>query len=322
MRQRNRQKNIPIALYRSFVTISELGSFTKAAEELRLTQSAISVQMKRLQRQVGGDLFVKQAVGVGLSELGLAVEEYARRILILNDQVMAMAGRGSRQETLYVGIQSLFAGKMLSDVLVKCAIGDNKSCQIICGSAPYLAEKLRAGYVDMALMIPPGGLERNVLAEWNEKMVWVRAPHLRPQTEHEPIPFVHREAGLIDRQVMKLLDERGLRYEVVFGAMDMGTLVAATEAGMGFLVVAERVIGGLSDTLIVAEDPVLPKIPGMRAGVFHKEGFDIKRNRKVVEAFLAAVRPPEAKLHQIIQPAVQTGTTSWPARRAGSKIKF
>ena len=100
-----------------------------------------------------------------------------------------MAGRGSRQETLYVGIQSLFAGKMLSDVLVKCAIGDNKSCQIICGSAPYLAEKLRAGYVDMALMIPPGGLERNVLAEWNEKMVWVRAPHLRPQTEHEPIPL-------------------------------------------------------------------------------------------------------------------------------------
>ena len=64
MRQRNRQKNIPIALYRSFVTMSELGSFTKAAEELRLTQSAISVQMKRLQRQVGGDLFVKQAAGV------------------------------------------------------------------------------------------------------------------------------------------------------------------------------------------------------------------------------------------------------------------
>ena len=60
----------------------------------------------------------------------------------------------------------------------------------------------------------------------------------------------------------------------------------------------------------------------MRAGVFHKEGFDIKRNRKVVEAFLAAVRPPEAKLHQIIQPAAQTGTPSWLARRAGSNIKF
>jgi DNA-binding transcriptional LysR family regulator len=172
MPHRNNQSNIPIALYRSFVVISELGSFTRAAEELNLTQSAISVQMKRLQRLVGGDLFVKQAMGVGLSELGLAVEEFARRILILNDQVMAMAGRASHQGTLYVGIQSMFAGQMLSDVLAKCAMGDNKKCQIICGSAPYLTEKLRAGYVDMALMIPPSDLQRNVLAEWTEKMVW------------------------------------------------------------------------------------------------------------------------------------------------------
>ena len=101
---RNRQSDIPIALYRTFVVISEVGSFTKAAEELKLTQSAISAQMKRLQKLVGGSLFVKQAVGIGLSDLGLWVEEYARRILILNDQVMAVAGRASHEETVYLGI--------------------------------------------------------------------------------------------------------------------------------------------------------------------------------------------------------------------------
>ena len=103
MHLHNRQGNIPITLYRSFVAISELGSFTEAAEKLNLTQSAISVQMRRLQQLVGGDLFVKQALGVGLSELGSMVEDYARRILILNDQVMAMAGRASQKETIHLG---------------------------------------------------------------------------------------------------------------------------------------------------------------------------------------------------------------------------
>src|SRR5208282_4652329 len=203
MHLHNRQGNIPITLYRSFVAISELGSFTEAAEKLNLTQSAISVQMKRLQRLVGGDLFVKQALGVGLSELGSMVEDYARRILILNDQVMAMAGRASQKETIHLGIQSLFVRKTLADVGDKCSIADNKSCQIVCAGAPSLTEKLRAGYVDLALMLPPIDLRRNVLAEWTEKMVFVKAPHHRTLAENEPVPLVHREAGLIGRRVMK-----------------------------------------------------------------------------------------------------------------------
>lgn len=320
MQSRNRQSNIAIALYRSFVVISELGSFTQAAEELNLTQSAISAQMKRLQKLVGGDLFVKQAMGVGLSDLGLAVEEYARRILALNDQVMAMAGRASHKETVYLGIQSLLVGKMLPDVLEKCSVGDNKSCQIVCGSAPYLTEKLRAGYVDMALMLPSLELRRNVVAEWQEKMVWVRAPHHRRPSEGEPMALIHREAGIIDRRVMKLLDDNGVSYRVAFSASDMATLVAAAEAGMGYLVAPERVIRSLSDSLIVAEERTLPKLPEMRAGVFHREGFDLKRNRAVAEAFLSVVRPPPAQPTLALRAATVESPSDRPLRRAGTNI--
>ena len=137
------------------------------------------------------------------------------------------------------------------------ASGDeNKSCQIICGSAPYLTEKLRAGYVDLAVMLPLSELRLNALAEWTEKMVWVRAAHLQPLDGNEPVPIVHREAGLIDRKVMKLLDEQGVPYRVTFGATDMGTLVAAVEAGMGVLVVPERVALGLPETVVIAEDRI------------------------------------------------------------------
>ncbi len=320
MQLRSRYSSIPIALYRSFVTISEFGSFTKAAEELNLTQSAISAQMKRLRRLIGGDLFVKQALGIGLSELGSMVEDYARRILILNDQVMAMAGRAVQRETIYLGIQSLFVRKTLAEVVDKCAAVDESSCQIVCGSAPSLTEKLRAGYVDLALMLHPTDLRRNVLAEWPEKMVFLKAPHRRPLAPDEPVPLIQREAGLFARKVMKLLDDHGVPYRVVFSATDMGTLVTAAEVGIGLLVAPERVVRSLSETLVVADDAMLPEIPNMRAGVFYKEGFDLKRNGAVVDAFVSAVRPVSATPARAANPSAPARPVDRPARRVGSNI--
>jgi DNA-binding transcriptional LysR family regulator len=60
MMQLRRGHNIPVVLLRSFIAISGHGSFSKAAEELNLTQPAISAQIKRLQRLVGGDLSSKR----------------------------------------------------------------------------------------------------------------------------------------------------------------------------------------------------------------------------------------------------------------------
>ncbi len=320
MQFRNRQSDIPIALYRTFVVISEVGSFTKAAEELKLTQSAISAQMKRLQKLVGGSLFVKQAVGIGLSDLGLWVEEYARRILILNDQVMAVAGRAFHEETVYLGIQSLFASKMLPDVLNKCSGNENKNCQIVCGSAPYLTEKLRAGYVDMAVMLPMSELRLNALAEWAEKMVWVRAAHLPPLNGNEPVPLVHREAGLVDRRVMKLLDEQGVPYRVAFGATDMGTLLAAVEAGMGVLVVPERValalpeFGGRRRGSDFAEDSGTPRWRFLQGRV--RSQAQSSRGGSI----FVRGRPPHARPTLATRSPGRAQPPDRPLRRTGTNI--
>ncbi len=282
-------QNIPIALLRSFVAISEQGSFTKAAEELKLTQPAISAQVKRLQRLVGGDLFVKTATGVGLSELGLSVERYARRILTLNDQVIGLAGRASRHETIYLGIQSIFAQKILSEVMNKFSVSSIGQYQFICGSGPFLAQKLKSGYVDLVFMLVQSESRRNLLTEWSEKLAWVCAPHHFPFTGDEPIPFVARENGLMDRKAMELLEDSEVPYRIVFNAVDVTTLTAAVKAGIGVMIAPERVI---PEPLIAAQDRILPKLPEMRSGVFFKEGFDLKRHRALVDAFISAVQPP------------------------------
>ncbi len=276
-------------LLRSFISISGHGSFTKAAEELNLTQPAISAQVKRLQRIVGGDLFFKKAHGVGLTTLGSMVEGYARRILALNDQIIAMAGQAPRHETVHLGIQNIFARTVLADVVNKVPRAGHY--RFICGSAPFLAEKLKAGYVDLVFMLAQTESRRNVVAEWTEQIVWGRAHDQFPVVENEPIPLVGREEGFIDRKVMESLDEREVPYTIVFNAGDLTALAAAVEAGIGVMVAPKRAIPA---SLLAAKERILPKLPQLCSAVFHKEGFDVKRHRALVDAFVSAVGPPGA----------------------------
>ena len=100
--------------------------------------------------------------------------------------------------------------------------------------------------------------------------------------------------------MFEVLDDQDVPYQIVFSAADLGTLAAAVEAGIGIMVAPERVI---PDSLIVAHDRMLPKLPELRAAIFCKEGFDLKRNKALVDAFVSAVQPSYA-------------TPKWAARRA------
>lgn len=282
--------NIQTELFRSFLAISEHGSFTKAAEALGLTQPAISAQMKRLQGLLGGDLFIKRGQGVGLTELGSIVESYARRVLALNDQVIAIAGRVPKGETLYIGIQNVFVRTVLPKVVRKLPAASTSSYRFISGNAPYLAEKLRSGYVDLAVMFVQSQARRGLVADWLERLAWVHAPHFRVPDD-EPIPYLSREGGHIDRAVLDLLDESKVPYRIAFSAVDPWSLAAAAEAGLGVLVMLERGRLDLSPSLVVAKSNVLPKLPDMRAGVYSKEGFDTERHQVLKEAFVSSVRP-------------------------------
>jgi DNA-binding transcriptional LysR family regulator len=172
--------------------------------------------------------------------------------------------------------------------------------RFICGSAPFLAEKLKAGYVDLVFMLAQTESRRNVVAEWIEPIVWGRAPDVFPVVENAPIPLVGREEGFIDRRVMEALDEIDVPYQIVFNAGDLSALAAAVEAGIGVMVAPKRALPG---SLIVARERMLPRLPELRSVVVHKEGFDVKRHRTLVDAFITAVSPQGATARKLVQRA-------------------
>lgn len=110
--QRN-QANIPSEILRTIVTIDAVGSLSKAATELGLSQPTISMQLKRLNAIVGGAVFNKGGGSATVTPLGKLVVAQAKRFLNANDQILALGGGTAKNLPLRLGLPSLYARDFL-----------------------------------------------------------------------------------------------------------------------------------------------------------------------------------------------------------------
>ena len=94
---------------RSFLAIVDEGSFTRAAERVHKTQSAVSMHVRRLEEQLGCALFVKQGRGARLTAEGEQLVEYARRILREEAGAIAALSRKGLRGTVRFGVPDDYA---------------------------------------------------------------------------------------------------------------------------------------------------------------------------------------------------------------------
>jgi DNA-binding transcriptional LysR family regulator len=288
MQRRHDALNIPIEVLRSFVVIQECGSFTKAADLLRLTQPAISAQVKRLQQLVGGEVFTRTGFGVSLTEKGEIVNRYARRILAMNDQILSLSGTTANTRTIRIGIPNVYAATLLPDVIEACrGILEEDRAQFTCEPSFELARNLASGYLDIALIaflsVPSG----RAIARWPEVAGWVCARDFA-LTPGSPIPVLSWPNAVIDQSVIDAIESVGLQYSIAFVASDHAAHLAALRAGLGFYSLPARFV---PDDLKVARDSYLPPLPPYDAGIYMREGLESKKALAVAEAIAAVVRP-------------------------------
>ncbi len=293
MQRRHESLNIPIELLRSFVSIQETGSFTKSAEQLRLTQPAISAQIKRLQQLIGGEVFVKSAFGVSLTEKGEIVSRYARRILAMNDQILSLSGSGAVSKSLRVGIPNVFATSALSDIIVACRDShDGDRVQFSCEPSQDLARSLASGYLDIALIVSPRHPLVQPVYRWSEPLSWVCARDflLSPGA---PIPLLSWPHGISDQAAIEALESGGLQYTIVFAASDLAGQLAALRAKLGYFVLPERIV---PSDLKIAREHYLPPLPTYEAGIYVREGLETSKSILAMAETMAGVIAPKATI--------------------------
>jgi DNA-binding transcriptional LysR family regulator len=296
-------RNIPTELLRTFVTVVELRSFTRAAQLLGITQPAVSTQVKRLGFMLGGDLFDKSAPGVVLTERGEMVANLARRMLVLNDQMLDLAVPRPTVPAVRLGIPGDFCAATLPTALVAFrAQFPGLRFQVRGDVSENLLRDLRQGRLDLAVALSVAGPGLDARHYWEEDVLWVRSAKNGPI--RDPVPLAtYGEGFILHRMATSVLNQVGREYELVYTVFSLVGLIAAVAAGLGVTLLPRR---SITSDLVEWENGPLAKSLRIYCGVYPREGAD-RQVLALADAIADALRPQAA-----ITPKTPT-TTPLPA---------
>lgn len=254
--------NLDMDVLRALVIAMEHGGFARAAERLGRTQSAISLQMKKLEEQVGQPLFRKAGRTVALTDAGDLLLGYARRIVALNDEALSAARGRAMDGTVRVGFPQDLAERWLPAVLGSFHRAHPRiHVEAQVGRGRELRERVAHGALDLALAFgeiggTPGIPGASALAHL--PVVWVTPKGFQGDPTAS-LPLALLDAPCMFRQHgIERLDGGGRPWRITFTSPSLSGLWAAVEAGLGVTV---RTPLGLPDTLSIPEpDGALPAL--------------------------------------------------------------
>jgi DNA-binding transcriptional LysR family regulator len=239
------RRNIDIDLLRSFVTIIEVKSFTRAADRLLRTQSAISLQMKRLEDQLECRLFERGGRGVEPTEAGILLLGYARRILSANDELVGRMAEPLVDGEVRLGSPEGFAAEHLAPALARFARAFPRvGLRVRTGSPPELERAFAAGELDLLISMHlstdanrPAGAD----SLGREVLVWCAAEGAEPGQalgpRGQPLKLVANRAPCLLRDAAETaLQAAGRSWSLVFETGSRGAVQAAVGAGLGISV--------------------------------------------------------------------------------------
>ena len=240
-----------------FIAVSETGSFTKAAERVGRTQSAISQQMTKLENLLGKPLLTRGKT-FALTPEGDIFLGYARQIFALHREAMDRFKEPELEGEVRFGLPENFASVYLSEVLADFSrIHPRILLNIECDLTLNLFDRFKKKEFDLVLvkMNRPEDFP-NGLDVWSEPLKWVGdASLIDPQ---KPVPLVLSPQPCVYRaSAIKTLEEAGRAWRLVFSSPSYAGAVAAVKAGMGITVMPHTMI---PNELEAVDTSLLPKL--------------------------------------------------------------
>ncbi|WP_304176647.1 LysR substrate-binding domain-containing protein [Phenylobacterium aquaticum] len=248
--------NLPTELLRSFAAIVDSGSMLRATERVFVTQSALSLQMKRLEETVQTPLFHRDGRRLVLTPTGETLLAFARDILAMNDRAVAAVTGDALAGPARVGLVQDFAETLLSGVLSQFAqLNPDAQLQIRVGGSQELIDLLNTDRLDIVLCM---GASDDQAAIRTAPTIWLGDDALLAQ-EVLPIAVLERPCRFRDA-ALSALDASGRPYRVVLETPSLSVLRAAVNSGLGITCRTELFS---TRRLGEAEAASLPDLPGV-----------------------------------------------------------
>lgn len=252
------QSQLDLDLVRTFVTIAEVGGMTRASERLLRSQSAISLQLKRLEARIGHRLFDRTPRSLRLTLEGERLLPEARALLALHDSILQRNVDAPVEGVIRLGTPEDFATTHLPLVLSRFARNHPRlTLEVTCDLTLNLLDRFREGEFDIVLAKREIGRTSDGVRVWREPLVWVAAEDFILPLEGR-LPLVVSPAPCVYRKrATESLDRAGRTWRIAYTCGSLAGTLAAVKAALGVAVLPKDMVPA---GFRILEDSPLPDL--------------------------------------------------------------
>lgn len=227
---------------RTFVSIADTGSFTRAADAVHKTQSAVSMQMKRLEERLGRALFERDGRVSRLTDDGERLLDYARRIVRLSRECVATFGESELVGRVRLGLPDDYAERYLPEILATFSHSNPRAeVTVVCEPTPMLVNRIRDGELDLAIITHVDGFGSSEIVR-AEQLLWVTSARHGVHAD-DPVPLaLGRPNCDWRRSAADALEAAGRPYRILYVSWHSPAVGAAVMAGLAVGVLPESAV--------------------------------------------------------------------------------
>ncbi len=253
---------------KSFVAIVETGTFGQAAETVNRTQSALSLQIKKLEVQLGCSLFDRTSRKVALTAQGEIFLGYARRMIQLQWEAFSRLREPDVEGEIRFGTPEDFATHYLPEVLASFRQHHPRvQLQVACDLTLNLIDGFERGDYDVILAKRDPQRVKGGTRVWREPLVWAAAdgylPEERLSLVLSPRPCIYRDRAL------SALDRAKRSWHISYTSPSLAGTIAAVKACIGITVLPTNMIP--PGVHAVRKEMKLPHLPDAEVALMKRD---------------------------------------------------
>ncbi len=280
--------DLPIKLLRAFITVGDLGGFTKASKALHCTQPAISLQIKRLEELLGEKLLIHSGGKVELTSHGKVLAGFARQALRVNDDAVSRFRKARIGGALRIGLPTDYAVSFLQNAVTEFASANQAiDVSIQCDLSRKLLDDLNTDRLDIVIALIDESDQQYLVRAWEEQPVWVSATD-GDAHRARPLPLVTHPEGCAYRdRIVEALNGAGLEWRIAYSSPGISGLQNAVVSNLGVSALTQKT---LKDGIrILGSEDGFPDLHKIRIGLFYKHPRQSEAGLSLVKYLIASL---------------------------------
>ncbi|HET9069285.1 MAG TPA: LysR family transcriptional regulator [Amaricoccus sp.] len=251
-------RHLDMSALRSFTAVADSGGVTRASAQLNLTQSAVSMQLKRLETQLGLELFDRSGRSLLLTAQGEQLLAYSRRLLALNDEAWSRLTHPAFEGVIDFGVPHDIIYPHVPGVLQRFAAAYPRvKLQLHSLYTSGLKELLAKGEMDL-ILTTEGSLDPGGETLLREPLVWAGAPGGQAWKQR-PLRYASCGHCVFKRPALEALEEAGIPWELAVDSISPAAVDASVAADLAVSVQMQSGVPAQCEA--IRHGGALPELP-------------------------------------------------------------